>query len=653
MWNCSGKPEFSRRDCYQPRLERGQRIVKLMSYAPDEPIPPQFIREALERVLASRDFRNSERKSRFLKFVVQETLDGRADRIKAYTIAVDVFDRNSSFDPGSDPTVRIEAGRLRRCLERYYLAEGAADPIWLTIPKGGYVPQFIMAREAVPSVPEAPENGDQPNSEKLAEILAEPIPATPAGDPAVAVTVGTNPPWRPSRLHLRRPPHLWTIILSVSVILIIALWVGTLLRQPPISGDARITAAYGPSLMVLPFANGTGDPAQNIFAEGFTEQLIGTLIRFKNVLVFDADTSFRYRTEPALRDAVPDMRIDYVVRGKVSRVGAQIEISVALLRATDHQYLWSDSFRREFSPARMTELRRDIATQIARVLAQPHGVIHQEEFRNIAGRAPETLSSYECVLRALEYWRQPNAELHQRVRTCLERTTQSDPHYADAWAALSMIYVDEARVGFNPSPARPDPVDTALQLAQHAVELEPDNPLPLQALGIAHWLRREVPLSLAAYEHAFALNPHDSDILANLGRVYSLLGDWEKGVPLLREAFERNPGLPSWYRLFLTLFHYVHGRYDEALAEARRIGQPDLIYAHAVLAMIYGQTGRRNDAAHEVQEILRLDPNYSENAVSDLERRNVDTAIIAKMVDGLTKAGLAVSLKSESVDQGL
>src|SRR4051795_5880495 len=119
-----------------------------MSHDTNDAIPPQLIQDALERVISSREIVNSERKKRFLKFIVQETLAGNADRIKAYTIAVDVFNRDASFDPVSDPVVRIEAGRLRRCLEHYYLAEGTADPVRITIPKGGYVPQFIMTEEA-------------------------------------------------------------------------------------------------------------------------------------------------------------------------------------------------------------------------------------------------------------------------------------------------------------------------------------------------------------------------------------------------------------------------------------------------------------------------------------------------------------------------
>jgi hypothetical protein len=116
-------------------------------------LPPHLIHDALERVIGSHEFSGSDRKKRFLKFIVQETLAGHANRIKAYTIAVDVFGRDPSFDPTSDPMVRIEAGRLRRCLEHYYLTAGSADEVQITIPKGGYVPQFTRRKESKPSEP--------------------------------------------------------------------------------------------------------------------------------------------------------------------------------------------------------------------------------------------------------------------------------------------------------------------------------------------------------------------------------------------------------------------------------------------------------------------------------------------------------------------
>ncbi|WP_163273133.1 hypothetical protein [Chelativorans alearense] len=105
--------------------------------------------DALNRLLASEHFRASDRNKRFLKFVVDETVAGRAERIKAFTVAVDVFGRDSSFDASVDPIVRIAAGHLRRSLHDYYAAQGANDPVRITLPLGTYVPTFVI-RESAP-----------------------------------------------------------------------------------------------------------------------------------------------------------------------------------------------------------------------------------------------------------------------------------------------------------------------------------------------------------------------------------------------------------------------------------------------------------------------------------------------------------------------
>ena len=107
------------------------------------------IRIQLGRILGSSDFRVPERNRKFLSYVVEEALAGRADRIKAYSIAIEAFGRDASFDPQSDPVVRIEAGHVRRALEMYYLTGGQLDPLLISIPMGGYVPTF-MRRDVGP-----------------------------------------------------------------------------------------------------------------------------------------------------------------------------------------------------------------------------------------------------------------------------------------------------------------------------------------------------------------------------------------------------------------------------------------------------------------------------------------------------------------------
>ena len=112
------------------------------SMKPDTKPTPEAIRAALERILQSDDFRGSDKQRQFLSFVVKETLAGRALQLKGYTIAVAVYGRTETFDPQIDPIVRVEAGRLRRAVEHYYLTAGKTDPVRIKIPKGSYKPTF-------------------------------------------------------------------------------------------------------------------------------------------------------------------------------------------------------------------------------------------------------------------------------------------------------------------------------------------------------------------------------------------------------------------------------------------------------------------------------------------------------------------------------
>ena len=104
----------------------------------------EAIRRQLERILSSPEFHATDKMRDFLRFVIEEKLTGRSHRIKGYTVAVEVFGRDEDFDATNDPIVRIQAGRLRRALERYYLVGGVSDPILIDIPKGGYVPRFSV-----------------------------------------------------------------------------------------------------------------------------------------------------------------------------------------------------------------------------------------------------------------------------------------------------------------------------------------------------------------------------------------------------------------------------------------------------------------------------------------------------------------------------
>jgi TolB-like protein len=522
---------------------------------------PVAVRSQLRRILASPGFDASKRNRLFLEYVVEETLEGRADRVKAYAIATSVFGRDAGFDPQLDSIVRIEAGRLRRSLERYYLTAGARDPIRIVIPKGSYVPEFGVAQ-----------------------------PAPSASGPTLPTAA------------------------------------------------ARLT--NGRAIFVKPFEEDGDQTAFPNFTRGFTRQIIVGLTRFTDLFVLGPETTDRYGETADLTRLRADLGIDYLLTGgtRVSADGFKVE--ALLVDARTGRNLWADSFERTLQAREVFRVRDDVANSVARTLAQPYGII----FNHIAGEADETLPDnlvcYDWVIRFYQYWRTFDRSIFDSVRAGLEQAIIREPRYAEAFACLSQMYSNAFRFKHDVGAAADDPLQRALTLARRAIDLAPNASRGHHALSLACWFAGDAPGAIAALETSRALNPNDTEVMADLGLRYAMLTVWDKAVPLLEESFARNPAQPSAYRVGLFLYHYAGGRFDRALAEARRIEAPDIVHGFVVAAAAAAQLGSQREAAAAVQSILSVDPHYGDHVISDLNHRHLHPDLIRSVVDGLRKAGL-------------
>lgn len=575
---------------------------------------PEEIRAELQRILDSQDFEASERNRRFLEYVVGEALADRAERIKAYCVATAVFGREESFDPQSDPIVRIEASRLRRALERYYLTAGSDDPIRISIPKGSYVPAFEPVGAAL-----TPATGDA--SQGIAEeSVPEPTDPGPTHRSAW-LTAGS------------------AALGGLAVAWLAAAWLAGL---PPFADDAAEAPAarHGPAIFVAPFEAEGDPPTFPNFTRGFTREVIVALTRFNDLFVFGPETTFRYGKEAGLEQAMGDLDVDFVLTGGTTVAGDRFAVEALLVDARTGQYLWATRFEGTLGAEGILEAREEVANRVARSLAQPYGVIFTNRVTENGGKPPESLTSYDCVTRFYLYWKAFRRAEYQPVRACLEQAIVTDPGYAEAFAALSLIHSDAYRFGFDDGGGSGDARQKALKLARHATALAPDTARGYHALSLAYWLTNDVERSLNALRTGLALNPNDTELMAELGMRYAWRNQWEKGLPLLREAFARNPGQPSGYRLPLFVDHYRNGRYREALAEARKIDTPHLVYGHAALAMASAQLGLMREAEAAVSQILTIDPVYGEHVVEDLAKRNIHPDLIPIVVEGLRKAGV-------------
>jgi tetratricopeptide (TPR) repeat protein len=229
------------------------------------------------------------------------------------------------------------------------------------------------------------------------------------------------------------------------------------------------------------------------------------------------------------------------------------------------------------------------------------------------------------------------------VRVGLERAVAAEPDYAEALACLSLVYSNAFRFRHPVDAPRPDLHDRALALAARAVDLAPGSSWAHYALGLARWFDGDVPAALEALEAGRLLNPNDTTILADLGQRYAMLGRWDEAVRMLEESYASNPAQPGSYRIGLFLYHYAHGRFAEALAEARRIDAPQILYGHLAVAAAAAELGLADEAADAISAVRGFDPDYGAHVVVDLESRHIAPELVPLIVAGLEKAGLPVS----------
>ncbi|MGI9383666.1 MAG: hypothetical protein ACR2PO_10965 [Methyloligellaceae bacterium] len=568
-----------------------------------------LVQDALERILASKIFASSPRIRELLRHLVNESLAGRTDRLKGYTIGLDVFDRPETFDPQTDPIVRVQVGRLRQLLEKYYLTEGSGDPVVIEVPRGGYVPTFS------------------------------------AGEPATDSSVahgGASPP----AFHRSIGFITAAIVFVAGTVLAASLW---FLADPATNqaGAHAIEAAFddagelpkGPSIAVLPLTNLSTDVVQDGFVDGITIQIIVNLTRFRDLFVLGAETTLHLpgTTYDALR-AHKSLKVSYIVDGSVRRDGDRIRVTARLLDTRSTRTIWSEAYDRNLSAANMIDLQDDIAGEVAAALGQPHGVIARIEARRAEAGTPENLAAYRCVLRFLAYATDKNVETHREVRDCLEQTTKASPTYARAWASLAYVYGDEYRFGFNRREGQPA-IDRAYEAAKRSVALDPSDAVAHANLANAYFNKGKDALFRESAVRALQLNPNDSDVLAAIGSQAALLGDWDRGLPLVEKAIRLNPGHPPWYRGILCLNHYRNGNFDRALEEALAYFQPGLPITYVARIAVYTKLGRAGDAKKLLSELLARFPDFAKDPQRPFRKWRIPADLTASMISALQSAG--------------
>jgi TolB-like protein len=403
--------------------------------------------------------------------------------------------------------------------------------------------------------------------------------------------------------------------------------------------DPLLALPTGPVVAVLPFENLSRDPDQEYFSDGLTDDIITALSRFKDLFVIARNSTFRYKGQAVdVRQLKKELGARYVLEGSVQRVGDTLRVTAQLLDAKEGTHLWAETYDRELSASNVFAVQDEITEQVVGTIAGLWGVISRARFVEVREKPTNRLDAYESVLQFGAYVRDKLVPTeHAKVRESLERAVKSDPGYAEAWAWLAFIYLDEYRFNYN---SRPNPLDRALEAARRAVNLGPTNQGAHHALAMAHFFRRELDAFFAEAERAIALNPNDPNVLAHLGHHLNDAGD-ERGIVLVRRAMTLDPFHPSWFNLTIADHHFRRGEYEEALAAAQKVDMPGFYWPQIYLAGIYAEMGRQGEARSALDELLKLYPDFTtEKAIEELQKHNVPDDRIRRWVATLRKAGL-------------
>ena len=475
---------------------------------PTAEISAESIRAALEKILASPGFANADRISRFLRYTVEETLNGQTDKLKESLLGIDVFGRKPSYDPRVDAVVRTEAVKLRARLREYYESEGREDEVVIDLPKGGYIPAFRHREKQLP--------------EPAAPIVSEP-PRARAWQPAIATI-------------------LVVAILATSIYLF--------------SRARKRSAAAGSelaSIAVLPFADLSPDQDQEYFCDGMTEEIIDALAKMNGFRVVARTSSFAFKgKQQDIREIGRKLNVATVLEGSVRKDGNRLRVTAQLNSVADGYHLWSETYERELKDvfAVQDEISRAIVDTLQLKLASP-GKQSRPSSANV--------EAYDLYLQGRYHWSRWRSEGAERAIEYFQQAIRKDPNYAAAYSGLADSY---AWMGFFGAMPPNEAMPKARQAALKALAIDDSLAAAHTSLGYVKSLYEfDWPGAEREFKRALQLNAGDSDAHFGYGITYlAPMGRLDEAVQEMKIARDLDPLSPIANTYLGLAYHFVGNR---------------------------------------------------------------------------------------------
>jgi TolB-like protein/predicted Zn-dependent protease len=421
-----------------------------------------------------------------------------------------------------------------------------------------------------------------------------------------------------------------TGVLAIAVIVFSALWLSELFKQD---------VPEKKSIAVLPFDNLSGDPQDDYFSDGLTEDIITQLSKIGSLTVISRSSVMRYKDQARdLRKIGEDLGVTTLLEGSVRRADSRLRITAQLIEAITDRHLWAESYDRDMKD--IFEIQSDVAQQIASALEVQ---MAPDERSRIQQKPTENLTAYDYYLRGRDYYSLYRKQDNENAIELFQRALELDPKFALAYAGLGDAYGQRAQnYGFGPEWA-----DKSIEMSQRAIALNPDLAEGYKALGLGYdqkgWSRK----ALEAYLRAVELDPNNDAATSNIALHYSETGDFEKAMTWTRRELEVEP-TSEWAFQRMGLINLSMGRFQEAEQWLKRSLEmkPDFQSSLFMLGALYVAQDHMDLATETARKQLVLDPSSAGN-LSDLGRMALGTGDYVKAREYYEKA---IAVEPNSVE---
>jgi adenylate cyclase len=386
----------------------------------------------------------------------------------------------------------------------------------------------------------------------------------------------------------------WPAIAATALALLIAAGAAAWLRPWEPRFQPALPLPDKPSIAVLPFANMSGDPQQEYFADGITDDLITGLSKISGLFVIARNSSFTYKGKPIdVRRVAEELGVRYVLEGSIQRASEQVRINAQLVDASTGGHVWADRF--DGTLADVFALQDKVTRNIADALALR---LTQAEQQALAQEETRVPAAYDAFLHGWEHYRRTTPDDFAKAIPFFQDAVRLDPSYGRAHAALALVYVRAYgrgwifALGITKREAR-------ARAERHLEQAQPRSSAMAHQVAGLIWLEdRNTDMALSEFKQAVVLDPSDSWGYAYLGIAFLTISQPEKSLNHIGTALRLDPYPPPFFLYLRGVAQFSLEQYVDAAAslEAATKANPDDQYQYNVLAATYGQLGRKTEA---------------------------------------------------------